>query len=421
MNRSFFGKACTAAMATAAGLFLTCIVCVGAAPNAYAVSPLPWLTASGSTITSAGGSTVELRGVNLGGWLVEEPWMEPIVSAPPQGAPTGLALIQDHVSLWKTAKSRFGEAGMLQIRNAFRSNWITEADVARMRADGMTCVRLPFLASIVDEPGGLQWLDRAISWGAENHIYVILDMHGAPGSQSDQDHTGQAGLNRFFKDPSNIAEGAAIWRQIASRYKDDPTVAGYDLINEPTGTPNSDTLYVVQNRLYEAVRSVDTRHIIFIEDGYTGIQWMPFPSPAGWQNVAYSVHYYDFGAHSPLDQSSAFTGFVSGILTERNRRHIPYYVGEFAFEPNGTADTLASAISLMDRESIEWTSWTYKVTWNGGHESLWSLYSNTVPVAPLNMYTDSLSQLIAKCATYRTEHLTVNAGMQRAFQETAGH
>ena len=150
-----------------------------------------------------------------------------------------------------------------------------------MQKAGLNCVRLPFLAGQIAEPATLAKIDQAVTWASARGMYVVLDMHGAPGSQSDQGHTGKADRNEFFRDPANVARAEALWTQIARRYKDNPAVAGYDLLNEPTGTPNSDTLYVVTDRLYRAVRAADPMHLVFIEDGYTGVQWMPFPGPCG--------------------------------------------------------------------------------------------------------------------------------------------
>jgi len=399
---------------------LSVSLCAFTLAGAACAAPSP-LHAQGAQIVDASGHPVTLRGVNLGGWLVEEPWMQPFVTTPPTG--TAFAPIKDHVSLWGTVSKRLGTAGMQRVRTAFRDAWITEADFDRMQALGFNCVRLPFLASLLAEPGGAQWLDKAVAWAGARGMYVVLDMHGAPGSQSDQGHTGQADVNAFFKDPANIALAAALWTRLARRYRDNPAMAGYDLLNEPTGTPNSDTLYVVQDRLYNAVRSVDARHIIFIEDGYTGVQWMPFPAPCGWQNVAYSTHYYDFQAKSAQDQQQASEKYIAGIEVERARRQIPYYVGEFGLEPGGTPAVLANLLGTFQDKGISYSLWTYKVAWTGGGRSLWALYSNVKPITALDAYHDTEAEMIRKCAQLRTEHLDEYAEMADAFRKVAqrGH
>ena len=375
------------------------------------------LHAQGTSIVDASGHVVTLQGINLGGWLVEEMWMQPFVTKPPAGS--AFAPIKDHVSLWTTVKERFGPGGKDRVQAAFRNAWVNESDFQRLHAAGFNCVRLPFLASLVDEPGGLHRLDQAIAWAGANQIYVILDMHGAPGSQSDQQHTGQADVDAFFKDPANITQAEAIWTQIARRYASNPTVAGYDLLNEPTGTPNSDTLYVVQDRLYHAVRAGDAKHLIFIEDGYTGIQWMPFPAPAGWANVVYSSHYYDFDAKSADDQQKAVTDYVANVEKEQARRDVPFYIGEYGLEPHGTSAILSNLVQSLQQKHIASSLWTYKVAWTGGGQSLWSLYSNTNPITPLDPFQDTEAELIQKCEQFRTDHIQVNPNVASAFQKAA--
>ena len=379
-----------------------------------AAAPLPRLHAQGMNIVDTSGQVVTLQGINLGGWLVEEMWMQPFVTTPPPGS--ALPPIKDHVSLWNTIEKRFGAAGKEKVQAAFRAAWVNESDFRRLHAAGFNCVRLPFLADIVAEPGGLHMLDQAIAWANENQIYVILDMHGAPGGQSDQGHTGQADVNAFFKDPANITQAEAVWTELARRYQGNPGVAGYDLLNEPTGTPNSDTLYVVQDRLYRAVRAVDADHLIFIEDGYTGIQWMPFPAPSGWTNVVYSTHYYNFNAKSADDQQKSLDDYVAAVEKEQARRDTPYYIGEYGLEPHGTGAMLTTLLQTLQAKHLSSSLWTYKVAWTGGGQSLWSLYSNVHAVTPLDPYQDTEAALIGKCAQFRTDQLTVNPNVVSAFQ-----
>ncbi len=376
-------------------------------------APLPLLHASGTALADPSGRVVTLKGINLGGWLVEEMWMQPFVTTPPAGS--SFMPIKDHVSLWNTVQTRFGAAGKTRVQTAFRNAWLGESDFKRLHAAGFNCVRLPFLAGIVNEPSGLRWLDQAVQWAGENDLYVVLDMHGAPGGQSDQHHTGQADLNQFFKNPANITQTEQIWTQIARHYRGNPAVAGYDMLNEPTGTPNSDTLYVVQDRLYRAIRAGDPAHVIFIEDGYTGIQWMPFPAPAGWSNVVYSTHYYNFNAKSAADQQKSSDDYVASIEKEQARRTVPFYIGEYGFEPHGTRELLSNFLQTLDAKHISSSLWTYKVMWTGGGQSLWSLCSNARPVTALNPFTDTEAQLIEKCAQLRTDRLDTNPNVAAAF------
>ena len=384
-------------------------------PLVTAAAPPPArLHAQGTQIVDAAGKAVVLRGINLGGWLVEEPWMMPLQTKPLDGS--DLPPLKDHASLGIILEKRFGAAGAARVSAAFREAWLNEGDFDRMQKAGLNCVRLPFLASQIAEPATQAKIDQAVAWASARGMYVILDMHGAPGSQSDQGHTGKADRNAFFKDPANVARAEALWTQIARRYKDNPAVAGYDLLNEPTGTPNSDTLYVVTDRLYRAVRAADPTHLVFIEDGYTGVQWMPMPGPCGWTNVVYSTHYYQFPAKSAADQRKGFSDYLASVVKERDRRSVPFYVGEFSFEPHGDAAVEAEAVKQMDAGGVSWSAWTYKVIFGGGTLTLWSLIGNDKPVDTLDPYRDSEAVLIQKSAAVRSDALAQNDAVAAAFR-----
>ncbi|BDI31659.1 hypothetical protein CCAX7_37100 [Capsulimonas corticalis] len=401
--------------------FLPCLLALTATlfpiAGAHAAAPPSMLHAEGDKIVDAKGRPIVLRGVNLGGWLVEEPWMQPFVTKPPVGSAE--PPVQDHVTLWKTVEKRLGADAKIKMRTAFRDAWLNESDFDRIHAAGFNCVRLPFLASLVDEPGGLDWLDRAVAWAGKRQIYVILDLHGAPGGQSDQMHTGQAGVNQFFKDDKNVHAAEDLWTRLARRFRKSSAVAGYDLVNEPMGAANSAALYVVQNDLYQAVRAGDPNHLVFVEDGYKGIKDMPDPSVLGWTNVVMSIHYYNFGAKTPEDQTKSSDGMVSDIRAEREKRKVPYYLGEFCMEPHGTPETLARFVDAMQDQSISWSSWTYKITWVKGGQSQWGLYSNVKPITPLDPFQDTQAQWIQKCSQLKTENLDEYHNITTVYREAS--
>ncbi|MEO7718857.1 MAG: cellulase family glycosylhydrolase [Capsulimonas sp.] len=400
---------------------LPCLLALSATllPIAQAQAAKPsMLRAQGGAIVDAKGKPVTLRGVNLGGWLVEEMWMQPFVTKPPEGSSE--APVKDHVTLWKTVEKRLGAKAKTRVQTAFRNSWIEESDFDRIQAAGFNCVRVPFLAELADEPGGLAWLDRAVSWADKRGMYVILDLHGAPGGQSDQDHTGQSGVNLFFKEPKNIEAAQALWTRLAKRYRKSSAVAGYDLLNEPMGAANSAALYQVQDTLYKAVRAGDPDHLVFIEDGYKGIQHMPDPTAMGWTNVVLSVHYYNFNAKTPEDQTKSSDGIIADIQAEREKRKVPYYLGEFCMEPHGTSDTLTRFVTSMQGQSISWSPWSYKVTWAKGGQSQWGLYSNAAPITPIDPFQDTEAQMIEKCRRLRTEKLDENKSITTVYKITAG-
>jgi hypothetical protein len=386
-------------------MVLLCGACAGA--------ELPWLKVKGMEIVDAKGSPVILRGPNLGGWFVEEIWMMPFVADPPAGS--DMKKIVDHHTLWTTIEQRLGKPAMMRIRTAFRENWITEADFARIKAAGFNHVRLPFLYDLFDEPGGWAWIDRAIGWAAKHELYVVLDLHGAPGGQSDDHHTGFKGVNKLFYDEQKVEETKQLWRRIAMRYHNRSTVAAYDLLNEPMGAPDQNSLWRVQGELYKAIRSVDDRHAIIFEDGYKGLQDMPIPAEVGWNNVIASRHHYIFDAKSTQRQIDGGREFIKWVKGHRDRVGVPLYVGEFNQEPWGTPQSLAQFTREMEAEGFSWSIWSYKKVVAGGTRSMWGMYRNPKPVEPIDAFRDTEQQMIDKCAAYRTENLEVKPELIEAL------
>jgi hypothetical protein len=387
---------------------------------AAAAAPLEWLRAEGLHIVDAHGKPVVLRGVNLGGWLVEEMWMMPFVTKPPTNS--AFIEIRDHVSLARVLEQRFGAAEVQRLRVAWRKAWLDEADFVRIRTNGLNCVRLPFLYDLAEEPGGLYpWLDEALGWAQRQGLYVILDLHGAPGRQSKDHHTGEAGRNQLFSNPDMVRRTAELWGQIAQRYRHRPEVAGYDLLNEPMGAPDNLTLYDVQAQLYRAIRAVDPRHLIFIEDGYKGAEHMPTPQGLGWTNVVYSIHSYRFDAKSPQDQVRHLDSLLAKLEEQQRRIQAPFYVGEFNLEPWGTPALLATFLQHLGRHGFSWSLWTYKTAMpNGsGTRSLWGWFRSPGKRPPLDPFRDSAAALRLKSAQLRTESLTEYEGMSQAFRNSA--
>jgi hypothetical protein len=395
-------------------LFVAALLLVAGARPGVA-GDLPWLHAEGMRIVDEQGRTNVLRGVNLGGWLVEEMWMMPFETTPPDNS--DFKPVKDHVSLWATVEQRFGTDETARVRTALRRAWITEADFDRIQAAGLNCVRLPFLYDLLDEPDGFQWLDQALRWAKARGIYVVLDLHGAPGRQSDDQPTGEVGRNRLFHDPAMVKQTEEVWARVAQRYRDHSEVAGYDLLNEPMGAPNAGTLYLVYDRLYRAIRAVDTRHLIVIEDGYKGIENMPYPAIVGWQNVLFSSHHYTFNAKSEKDHLGVLSWIVSTVLGKFQRdRSVPWYVGEFQCEPHGTPATVGKFIQAFEKQNCSWTIWTYKTAMKDGGGGMWGWYHNDKALQPLNVFTDSEADLLAKIDQVRTERMNENRELTAIFR-----
>jgi glucan 1,3-beta-glucosidase len=379
----------------------------------HGVSSPSCLHAAGTQIVDEAGQPVVLRGVNLGGWLVEEMWMMPFQTRPAEGSE--LPEVKDHVSLWRTIEKRLGTVERDRLRTALRRAWIDEADFDRIKAAGLNCVRLPFLHDMLDEPDGFSWIDQALVWARARGLYVILDLHGAPGRQSGEHHTGETGIDRLFEDEAHSKAAENVWKRVASRYRDHPEVAAYDLVNEPMGAHDAAAVYALQDRLYRAIRAVDDRHMIIIEDGYKGIDSFPQPRRMGWSNVVYSTHHYRFDAKTSDDQDGGAVGHAEAVEKLSRDRQVPHLVGEFQFEPHGNAGTLAKFIKELESRGHSWTIWTYKTAMKDGGGGMWGWHRAAKRLDPLDPFRDTPDAFLRKLALVKTENLHEDRAMTAAF------
>ncbi len=375
---------------------------------------LPVLKAKGQVLVDPEGKTVALRGVNLGGWLVEEIWMTPVQGKPPAGS--SFKEVKDHASLWGTVEKRLGHDAMVRVRTAWRENWIQESDFARIRALGMNHVRLPFLDSLLDEPGGMEQLKKAVAWAKKNGLYVVLDMHGAPGGQSNEHHTGEEGRNRLWFDVENISKMESDWQKLAREFRNEPTVVMYDLMNEPTGVPNTAILALVYNRIIQAVRKVDPDKPVLIDDAYRGFENTPHANVAGWTQVVYSLHRYHFDAKKPEDHPELLKKELPKIKELQGYRDAPIYIGEFNLEPQGNPTVMRVYVQGLDGAGFSWALWTFKTVAPGGPMGQWGIFSNPNPRPPLDPFNDTEAQMIDKLKQVRTENLKMAPGLEGVFK-----
>ena len=386
--------------------------CLLAAPPTL---PTSSVRVAGTHIVNEQGKPIALRGVNFGSWLVEEIWMMPVEDAPPAGS--SFSKVIDHASLWETFRQRFGQQGVLQIRKAWRDCWITREDFVRVKELGLNCVRLPFLYDSLEAPDGLfPRIDQAVTWARETGVYLILDLHGTPGRQSGQHHTGKSDEDQLFKDLEKVKECELVWKKIASRYGKAPEVAAFDLMNEPMGAPNESTLYLVYDQLLRAVREVAAEKPVIIADGYKGIAGMPYPEVAGWKQVIFSQHHYNFGAKQVRDHWGPVENLITKIGYARSRRNVPFFVGELNIEPHSSQEMMTRVLDALDEKEISWTVWSYKVAMRG-QGGMWGLYRSKKDLPVLNPFTDSISEIIKKIQAYQTENFEASA-MKAALQQT---
>lgn len=385
----------------------------------------PFLKTAGIEIRNnrGRGDAVYLRGVNLGSWLLWEEWMCPMDSS-------GL---KDALSARQTLISRFKEDGADAIIAAYEVAWITEQDFDNIAALGMNVVRVPFwYPNLLKEDGTwranafdrLDWV-AATAW--KRGIYTILDLHGAPGGQSKEQTTGAARATaELWASDVNRRRTLEIWQHVAQHFKGNPAVAGYDLLNEPSGAPDRNALWELYNRSYQTIRAADQEHIIFVEGCWAGhvgsqyVNWgwdvLPPPAKSGWKNVVFEMHGYDFAWDNTEKQMKNIDNQLNDWKAHKTWG-VPCYQGEFnAMSPKPDPTKVWKyAVEKFAANGMSWSVWTYKATHGSGDDS-WGVYNPRDPKpAKPNLQTDSADEIKAKWSQWTTaKSFALNPMLKRA-------
>ena len=440
------------------------------------------LSVRGTDIVNAHGEVVPMRGINFGGWLMMETWIPSIEMewhdrVPKIAEEAGIAeemkaaleatgefmddtmRIGEYIERLNAAlkervtpaqydayaalltkeppvnaaldmdlllRKRFGDYGAARIWNAHHDTWIGEEDFQLAKALGFNFVRIPFWYRWFEHDNapysysdyGFTYLDRAVRWAKNHGVYVLLDLHGAPGCQSPWDHTGELSRGEFFQDEEYQKRAAALWRVIAQRYKDEPAVWGYDLLNEPYSAKGADDWTRAHDQMYDAIREVDPDTIIVMEDGYKLEErpWVddgffPDPKALGWSNVVYSIHFYsgadpEFTTDSGLADHAKRAELVVRIGShEQDRCKVPLYFGEFSTMGNHPNDIEGMRIFLtaFNAKGWAWSPWTWKYVNDDGIGSIWGVYQFLDPWPHIpNMHRDSLDAILEVIARTKT-------------------
>ncbi len=312
-----------------------------------------FLSTNGQAIVNENGDTILLRGMGLGGWMVQEGYMLQTASfANPQH------------KIRAKIEELIGEADTDLFYDAWLANHARKADVDSLKSWGFNSVRLPmhynlFTLPIEEEPvpGQNTWLtkgfeltDSLISWCKQNEMYVVLDLHAAPGGQgydagiSDYDDTKPS----LWESKANRDKMVALWKRLAERYANEQWVAGYDLLNEPNwDLPGGIALRNLYWEVTDSIRAVDPNHIIFIEGNWfandvTGL------TPPWDDNMVYSPHkYWSFNDEATM----------KWVLDMREAYNVPLYLGESGENSNVW---FRDAIRLMEDLGIGWAWWPLK-------------------------------------------------------------
>jgi len=285
------------------------------------------------------GST-KVRGVNLGGWLVLEPWITPSLFDN-----TGNPNIVDEWTFGQLQDRTTATNALQQHWNT----WITESDFASIAAAGLNHIRLPIgywaFAVGPGEPyiqGQLAYLNKAVSWATTYGLKLIVDLHGAPGSQNGFDNSGQRmSFPQWQSNQTNIARTDAIIKnQLAVMFRDNPSnVPIIAPLNEPAGFDGDAVLSAVRQYWYDSYGNIrypygtsqEGNTVVLIHDAFQPLSyWNGFMTYPGWEGVAMDTHIYTIfsDADNQMSQSQHIST-VCGMQSSLSSFDLWLIVGEW--------------------------------------------------------------------------------------------
>jgi hypothetical protein len=294
-------------------------------------------------IVDAAGKPLLLRATNLGNWLVPEGYMW-LFEGGPQSPSEIHALVSELL----------GPEGSAAFWQKYRESYITRDDLALLHRAGFNAIRVPLHYSLFDsdDAEGFKLLDRLIVWSRAEGLYVILDLHAAPGGQTGANIDDGSGYPWLYQSPQEQEHLLAIWRRLATHYRDEPIVLGYDLLNEPIPhfpklAPLNPLLEPLYKKLAGEIRRVDAHHILFLGGAQWDSNFSVFGKPFD-PNVAYTFHKY----WTAPDES-----LIRQYIDFRERFDVPIWMGESG---ENTDEWIAQFVKTLEKNNIGWAFWPYK-------------------------------------------------------------
>ncbi|WP_071130108.1 glycoside hydrolase family 5 protein [Enterococcus timonensis] len=313
-----------------------------------------FVRANGKNLVNDDGEIL-LKGWGIGNWLLQEGYM---------WQASGISRMDRPARMKQVVAELLGDTNAEKFWQDFTDNYFTIEDLLYQKSMGYNSIRLPlhwdlFLENepeAVFKEDGFALLEKIFSWCQEADLYVILDLHGAPGGQTGANIDDSADdLPRLFLDDQQFAKGVALWQEIARRYAQNQVIGGFDLLNEPIRPgfdPVQEQFFV--NRLFAfyqetiaAIRKFDTYHMISLE----GHHWATNPLIF---NQRYDDNYViHFHRYATLPEKENFADF----LALQDKWQVPLWLGETG---ENLLPWFSGMTQICEAENISYHFWPYK-------------------------------------------------------------
>jgi aryl-phospho-beta-D-glucosidase BglC (GH1 family) len=310
-----------------------------------------FVTISGHDLIKPDGEKLFIQGTNLGNWLN------------PEGYMFGFSRTNSAWMIDLLFKEAVGPDKTALFWQQFKDNYVTRADIDYIARQGANTIRLPFNYKLftdddymgqTGQKDGYERIDSIVSWCKANQLYLILDMHDCPEGQTGDNIDDGYGYPWLFESESAQQLFCSIWRDIASRYKNETTILGYELMNEPIAHyfDNRDSLYQLLQPLYQrcvkAIREVDQNHIILLGGAHWNSFFWMLDDVSYDDKLMFTCHRY--GGPATKEAIAHYIHFRDSV----NR---PMYMGEFG---HNTDEWQRDFVRILKKANIGYTFWPYK-------------------------------------------------------------
>lgn len=310
-----------------------------------------FVTVQGTNLIQPNGEKLFIVGTNLGNWLN------------PEGYMFGFSRTNSAWMIDLMFREMVGPDETAAFWKEFKDNYITRSDIDFIASTGANTIRLPFnykLFTDEDYMGltsghdGFKRIDDVVAWCRANRLYLILDMHDCPGSQTGDNIDDGYGYPWLFESEKSQQLFCEIWQQIAKRYKNETVILGYELMNEPIAHyfENKDLLNQKLEPLYKravkAIREVDKNHVILLGGARWNSDFFMFSDWKFDTNIMYTCHRY--GGEATKEAIRDYIDF-------RDKTGLPMYMGEIGHNSNKWH---ADFVRVMKENNIGYTFWPYK-------------------------------------------------------------
>ena len=322
--------------------------------------------------------TKALRGVNLGGWLILEKWMTPSVFS-------GTVAVDEYTFIQTD--------GAVEKIKKHHDTFIQESDFAWLSENGIDAVRIPVGYWILDGAGPfvgcIDRLDWAFSMAEKYGLKVLIDLHGAFGSQNGQDHSGRIGRAEWYEDASHRDRTVKCAAQLAKRYEGHPHYWGLEVLNEPKYQLFWRILLSYYQQIENTLKEKRSAAFRVYPDG-----WQPrrMIRRLGDKAGVIDIHWYHFGfvfyKYVPLKLYYFFVHRRAGFLKRATRKH-PIIIGEWSGvvagevlqkypkDQRGSIEEQHFNLQIKTYESATaWFYWSYKTESAGMWNYRWLVENN---------------------------------------------